>query len=638
MMILGTYLRRWQRLRRRIAEDKKIAGTLHITAAFALGLFLSAASLSNLPQPIAMAVLCAGMPGWLPIPFALGGAVGYWSFWGAVGSQGVIWMAAALPVCVMAGWEKTVRQFPLLQPALAAVIVAASGVLFQVWQGEAVAILLYFLRVAIAFGVTVLAMLVRSRRDTVADWIALAVLELALAQILGLGFVAAGLLTPVLPFPAVALMGLALDLASVTPVPMTAALCLASLLRLVLKMPKLWRCMAPGAVYLVVMALCGCLDLLPLPALLIGGICSQFLPERPGQVPRRGETGFAQVRLEMAANVMAQTEKMLLEAEEMPLDEAALVAKAVDRACGTCPARKDCGERAAAAALDIRILQQPLIRADDVPVECKKRNRLMLELRRSQDQYRIRKADRERQQEYRVAVIQQYRFLSEFLEDLADQLPRRGHVAKPRYQPEVAVCSSGKELANGDRCLWFAGTENRYYLLLCDGMGTGPGAAAEARAAGDMLRRLLMAGYPAAYALRSINSLCTLRLRAGAVTMDLAEVFLDSGKVTLYKWGAAPSWVLTPNGAERIGSGGLPPGVCVSSCTETVDRLSLRHGQMLVLLSDGVDEQAIAGQIDLLADEPPGSLAAKLLDAGRVPGTDDATAAVLRLTMLQREK
>jgi hypothetical protein len=69
-----------------------------------------------------------------------------------------------------------------------------------------------------------------------------------------------------------------------------------------------------------------------------------------------------------------------------------------------------------------------------------------------------------------------------------------------------------------------------------------------------------------------------------------------------------------------------------------VERLRLRHGQMLVLLSDGVDEQAIAGQIDLLADEPPGSLAAKLLDAGRVPGTDDATAAVLRLTPIRREE
>ena len=643
MMMLQTYLRRWQRLRRQLVEDEKIRQALQFGAVFALGLCLSAASLGHLPQPIAMAVLCAGMPGWLPVFYALGAAGGYCLFWGKAAAQCVIWMAASLPVCMIAGWERGQRRLPLLQPMLSAAIVAISGVVFQIWQGENVSILLYFLRIGVAFGVTGLTAFVRRHRETPADWVALAVLALAFAQIaplpfLGLGFVVAGVLAPVLAFPGVALVGLALDLAQVTPVPMTAVLCLSALLRLLLKTPKMWQNVAPAAIYLMVMGLCGKWDLLPVPALLLGGFCSRLLPERPGRIPKRGETGAAQVRLEMAANVMTQTEKLLLEAEETPIDAPALVAKAVERACSTCPCRKDCSDRAAANTLTVQVLQQPLIRADDVPVACKKRSRLMLELRRSQDQYRILKADRERQQEYRVAVIQQYRFLSEFLQDLSDQLPRRGQQTKPHYQPEVAVCSAGKELANGDRCLWFAGPENRYYLLLCDGMGTGPGAAAEARIAGDMLRQLLMAGYPAAYALRSINSLCTLRLRAGAVTMDLAEVHLDSGKVMLYKWGAAPSWVLSPNGAERVGENGLPPGISVRLSTETVDRLNLRHGQMLVLLSDGVDDHAIAEQIDLLSDEPPGSLAAKLLDAGRVHGTDDATAAVLRLMPIQKEE
>lgn len=643
MMMLEAYIRRWRRYGKQILADEKTRQMLRIGGVFALGLCLSAASLSHLPQPIAAAVLCAGLPGWMPVPFVLGAAAGFFLFWKAAGIQGVIWMAAALPVCVIAGREKILRRLPLLQPVLSAAIVAVCGVVFQIWQGENVPLLLYFLRIALAFGVTLLAICLRRRRETVADWIALAVLQLGMAQImvlpfLGLGFIAAGLLAPIMPFPAVALVGLALDLAQVTPVPMTAVLCLVSLLRLLPNVPKLWRNLAPAAVYLLVMGLCGQLDLLPLPALLMGGLCSGLLPAKPGQLPRRGETGFAQVRLEMAANVMAQTEKMLLEAEETPIDEMALIAKSVDRACGTCPARKACKDRAAAGALGISILHQPLIRVDDVPVECKKRNRLLLELRRCQDQYRRLKADRERQQEYRVAVIQQYRFLGEFLQDLADQLPRRGQHGKPRYQPEVAVCSSGKELSNGDRCLWFAGTDNRYYLLLCDGMGTGPGAAAEARATGDMLRRLLMAGYPAAYALRSINSLCTLRLRAGAVTMDLAEVHLDSGRVMLYKWGAAPSWLLTANGAEQIDASGPPPGISVTGCVETVDRLSLRHGQMLVLLSDGVDERAIAEQIDLLTEEPPGSLAAKLLEIGRLGGTDDTTAAVLRLTPVRLEE
>lgn len=643
MMTLETYMRRGLRTLRRMMDRQELRFAAKIMGMFFLGFCLSAASLDNLSQPVAMAVLCAGLPGWLPIPYALGGAAGYWFFWGAAGSQGVIWMAAALPVCVAARQEKLSRRFPLLQPMLAAAVVAACGVVFQVWQKDATPIPAYFLRIGMAFGVTFLAALVRRRRDTAADWVALGVLVLALAQVaplpfLGLGFVAAAMLAGRAAFPGVALTGLALDLAQVTPVPMTAVLCLVSLLRLLPRLPKWWHAAAPAAVYLVVMSLCGQMDLLPLPALVLGGLCSGMVPGQRPHVHRRGETGFAQVRLEMASAVMSQSEQMLLEVEETPIDEAALIAKAVDRACGTCPSRKECKDRASAGALPPKILQQPLIQNDDVPVACKKRNRLMLELRRSQERYRTLKAEHDRQQEYRVAVIQQYRFLGEFLQDLADLLPKRGEAERQHFQPEVAVCSSGKELANGDRCLWFAGTGCRYYLLLCDGMGTGTGAAAEAKAAGDMLRKLLMAGFPAAYALRSINSLCTLRGRAGAVTVDLAEVHLDTGKVMLYKWGAAPSWLVSAHGAEQIGQGGPPPGISVSEGRETVDRLSLRRGEMLVLLSDGVDSRAVGDHIHLMTDEPPGSLAAKLLDAGRTCGTDDTTAAVLRLMPIRAEE
>ena len=643
MTMLATCVRRWQRLLRRARVDQRMRMVWRLGGLTCLGLCLSGASLGNLPQPIAMAVLCGGLPGWLPVPFVMGAAVGYGLFWGSAGSQGFVWLAAALPVCMLSSREKLIRRFPLLQSALAGLIVAACGVVFQIWQGDATPILAYFLRIGVAMGVTFLSMQLRRRRDTAADWVALGVLMLALAQVaplpfFGLGFVAAGMLCCRLPFPGVALAGLALDLAQVTPVPMTAVLCLASVLRLLPKLPRGWQYVTPTALYLTVMGLCDQWDLLPVPALLLGSLLSGLVPGRQPQAFRRGETGAAQVRLEMAAAVMTHAEQLLLEAEEAPIDERALLNKAVDRACSTCPSRKDCKERADAGALPATLLQQPLIHADDVPVECKKRNRLMLELRRSQDQYRTLKAERDRHQEYRGAVIQQYRFLAEFLEDLADQLPRGAEQVRQNFQPEVAVCSSGKELANGDRCLWFAGPQCRYYLLLCDGMGTGVGAAAEARAAGDMLRRLLMAGYPAAYALRSINSLCTLRGSAGAVTLDLAQVHLDSGKVMLYKWGAAPSWLLSTNGAEQIGKGGPPPGLSVVECTETVDRLSLRHGQLLVLLSDGIDPAVIAQQIDLMGDEPPGSLAAKLLEAGATVGTDDVTAAVLRLTPIRREE
>ena len=162
-------------------------------------------------------------------------------------------------------------------------------------------------------------------------------------------------------------------------------------------------------------------------------------------------------------------------------------------------------------------------------------------------------------------------------------------------------------------------------------MGTGDGAAEEARSACQMLRRLLTAGFPAQYALRSFNSLCTLRGSAGAVSVDLAEIRLDSGKTAIYKWGAAPSWLLTPTGPEKIGTAGTPPGLSVLDARETVDRLSLRRGDALVLLSDGVAGEEAMQRAVQMPDGAPGELAAAILEAGRGEGADDATAAVVRL-------
>ncbi len=634
MMVLTSFVRRWHRLLRRYMHKPELQLPAQLLGSFLGGLVLSATSLANFMQPVMLGVLCGGLPGWLPLPYALGACLGCWAFWGQAGIQGMVWLAAGLPVCVLL----QNRSFggPLLKPALATLIVSACGVLFQFWRGEDTSIAMYLLRVALAGGSTWLYMQVRQRREPAADWVAQGFLVLALAQLaplpfLDLGMVAAAMAMAVSPFPAVALVGLGLDLAQVTAVPMTAVLCLSYFARLLPGRHPMLTTMAPALVYVPVMALSGHLDLMPLPALALGGLCSLLLPRQAPLAHRRGETGFAQVRLEMAAGVLAQSEQLLLEAQGYPIDEIAIMEKAADRACGCCPCRKGCKQLQQAKELPPALLHRPLTSTDDLPIDCRKRGRLLLELRRSQDQFRILKADRDRQQEYRGAVVQQYQFLSEYLQSLADTLPRRGSANRQRFQPEVAVCSAGKEMANGDRCMWFAGTECRYYLLLCDGMGTGLGAAEEAKSAGNMLRRLLMAGFPASYALRSLNSLCTLRGRAGAVTVDLAEIQLENGKVTLYKWGAAPSYLLVPTGPERIGAAGAPPGLSVTEQKESIDRLSLRRGETLVLLSDGVEADAAMEQLSSMASLPPGALAARILEQSRTQATDDATAAVVRL-------
>ena len=352
--------------------------------------------------------------------------------------------------------------------------------------------------------------------------------------------------------------------------------------------------------------------------------------QSPGEIPpeQRFDVGSAQVRLEIMAGVLSQTLQLLLEMPPQTIDEDALLARTRERACGSCPNRKGCAE---SAMLTVELLHRPLADTSSLSVRCKKPNRLLLELRRSQEQLRMLKAQGNKRMECREAVTQQYRFLADYLRQLSDELAKRNEKIRLHFKPEVQISTLSKETVNGDRCQAFPGAGGRYYVLLCDGMGTGMGAAQEGQTALTMLQQMLSAGFPAEYALRSINSLCCLRGRAGAVTMDLAELHLDTGKAIVYKWGAAPSVVLRGTAAEKIGTAGPPPGLDLKGTRETVDRLSLRRGEALILMSDGVEVEEVLRSGWIAPGEPLGEFAAKLLAAYAEEGSDDATVAAIRL-------
>ena len=158
-------------------------------------------------------------------------------------------------------------------------------------------------------------------------------------------------------------------------------------------------------------------------------------------------------------------------------------------------------------------------------------------------------------------------------------------------------------------------------------MGTGPGAVREGNLAGDILRKMLGCGFPANHALRSLNSLCALRDRAGAVTVDLVEIALDTGKVSLYKWGAAPSYLLGSAGAVKVGTVSVPPGLSVWEGREVRCGLTLRKGQTLLLVSDGLEEEQVMEGCK--GPSSPAVLAETLLK--QASPEDDATVVTIQL-------
>ena len=629
MTSVETCLRRGKRLLRRWSAHPKVRLGLQGLFLTGSGFVLSAASLMNRPQPLALG-LTAALGGWQALAAGLGSLVGYRLFWGDAGWQGVAWALGGCLIALLVTSREEAREQPLLVPALCALTASVTGVAFQLLGNREEGLPVYLTRVVLGGASAGLYARVRRRGDPMADWLAEGTAVLSLSQIapvswLNLGALGAGALAVWGAFPAAALTGLGLDLARVTAVPMTAVLCTAYLTRLLPGKSRWIRCLAPPGSCIVIMGLCGTWDITLLPGLLAGGVVGMLLPRSVALHHRRGETGLAQVRLELSARILEQTRALLLETRSPPPDREAVLEKVRLNACENCGSRKACTFREEMTA---ELLSNPMEKL------CRKPGRLIPELRRGQEQLRQMAADRQRREEYRQALLQQYQFLSDYLRDLADRLPRRGERVYTAFRVSCAARSRGKELQNGDRCMAFPGTAGRYYVALCDGMGTGPGASGEGESAARLLRQLLTIGYPAEHALRSVNSLLALRGKAGAVTMDLAELNLTTGAAVLYKWGAAPSWVLKKGGAEKVGTATPPPGITVENARETVLRLSLRRGEVLILLSDGVEAGETLGRMELTPGAEPGKLAQELLERG-CRGQDDATAAVIRLTPLR---
>ena len=632
MTTIETYVRPVRNSLRKWTAEPAVRRVGAVALRFGAGLVLSAGGLAQTSMPMAMGLVLA-LTGWRAAVAAAGSAAGYLLFWGSAGYQGVLWTFCGLLAALGLGKRRILDESPLLMSAIGAVTVAATGLAFQLFFQDRTSVPQYLLRVFIGALSAKLFELVRERRDPVADWLAVGAAVLGLEAIapfgLSLGCVAAGAVASAGTLPAAALAGLALDLSRFTGTSMTAVLCLAALTRSAGGGKQWVRWAAPGAVYLLVSGLSGQRDPIPFFGLAIGGAVGALLPVVPELTSRRGGMGLMQVRLELMAGVLSQTQQLLLEENGIPIDEEALLLRTQQRACGSCPNRKTCRERL--QPLPRELLHSPLVEVSSLSIPCKKPGRLILELRRTQEQLRLLRADRERQREYRRAVIQQYGFLASFLQQQAETLPRRRDRLRQRYTVEVTVCTAGREAANGDRCVCFTGPGCRHYILLCDGMGTGLGAAQEGQSATQLLQRMLTAGFPAESSLRSINSMLVLLGRAAAVTVDLAEIQLDSGRVNVYKWGAAPSWRISPFGTEKIGTATPPPGLSVSEGRETVERLSLRRGEVLIMTSDGVDAEGAWSRMERNDALPPGELAARLLEQGARDSQDDATVAAVRL-------
>lgn len=176
------------------------------------------------------------------------------------------------------------------------------------------------------------------------------------------------------------------------------------------------------------------------------------------------------------------------------------------------------------------------------------------------------------------------------------------------------------------------------YMLLSDGMGSGSAAHAESAMTVRLLRQFLKAGIQPVPALKTLNTALTLRCQEGGgfTTIDLLALDRRSGSATLYKYGAAASYVRRGGAVTRLEAGSLPAGLQDAHQPPEATAMQLTADSLLVMVSDGVTAQGDDWLRTLLAQWPGSDsreLAQLILAESRRHGglEDDCAALVLRL-------
>ena len=98
MTAVESYLQKGRRGLRQWVVDPRFRMVAGVLGYWLAGFILSAASLANSMQPVAMGLICA-VTGWRTLVMTLGTMAGCWVFWGQAGTQGMVW---AVSGCVLA--------------------------------------------------------------------------------------------------------------------------------------------------------------------------------------------------------------------------------------------------------------------------------------------------------------------------------------------------------------------------------------------------------------------------------------------------------------------------------------------------------------------------------------------------------
>ncbi|MBQ7975779.1 MAG: SpoIIE family protein phosphatase [Clostridia bacterium] len=214
----------------------------------------------------------------------------------------------------------------------------------------------------------------------------------------------------------------------------------------------------------------------------------------------------------------------------------------------------------------------------------------------------------------------------------------------PVYDVEFGMMQLAKDnsAVTGDSITSFRTGSDRFYVILCDGMGNGAEASRESRITLRLLEELLRDGFSAKTAIETVNSSLAMGVEKECFSsVDLLSVNLITGSAEFYKIGGSKSFIKRDNSVETVFSPSLPVGILPEVHISCITK-RLEDGDIVVMLSDGAESNSpgfLSGEKlrKIISDEEKtmDDVAEAILNGSRVksikPPADDMTVAAIRM-------
>jgi len=214
--------------------------------------------------------------------------------------------------------------------------------------------------------------------------------------------------------------------------------------------------------------------------------------------------------------------------------------------------------------------------------------------------------------------------------------------------PLRAVCHASCKIKEGqsvcgDSFSLLELPQGKYLAAISDGMGSGAEAASESENAVAMLETLCLGQMDIRCACDTVNQLLQLRKKSpeSYSTMDACILDLAGGYCSWGKIGAVPGYVMRSGRVQTVSGESLPLGI-LGSVTPSITDKTIKEGDVLLLVSDGVYDamvddcsDRIAQELSALRDGNPSQISSHIVKQAlkRCGGRarDDMTAIAIRI-------